>query len=88
MTAEDFLKQKGLIKEGNTEFVIRFYDGREQAELCHLLTEYASLKLKEQETVAWLCQRGQHLIVTNDENEKHWCENNDYQITPLIRKNP
>jgi len=47
MNSLEFLKQKGLIEEGNTEFIITMQDG-ERFDLRTLLGEFASIKVEEE----------------------------------------
>lgn len=50
--AVEFLKSKGLIEEGNTDFIIRYSDGRPQVSLPELLAEFVSYIFRDLETDA------------------------------------
>ncbi len=56
MNAEEYIKDKGIIKEGNHNFVVTFSDGRDSVNIGDLLENYATIKLENQkeETKEWL----------------------------------
>ncbi|WP_422858787.1 hypothetical protein ACOKFD_15720 [Flagellimonas sp. S174] len=47
--AKDFLKSKGIIKEGYEKFYINWMDGTKEVELTQLLTEYETVNGKKKE---------------------------------------
>lgn len=46
MTANDFLKQKGIIKEGYSKWICKFEDGNE-FDIGQLMDEYLAIQQKE-----------------------------------------
>jgi len=67
-TTTEFLKEKGLIEDGFSEFVIRFSDGREMIIINDLLKAYAKEALEE------AAEKGCTKIVysTNSDGHKYY----------------
>lgn len=49
-TAEEFLKEKGIIKEGYSKWICRFEDGKE-FDIGELIRDYSAQQLKEYKDV-------------------------------------
>ena len=71
MTALDFLKSKGLIKDGFTEFVISGEFG--QIELTKLLKEYGQKQLPIPEMKSFYCEKQTNLL-KQCANECDYCK--------------